>query len=100
MIKLGLDAKLLRGEAGTTGTIVVENVKDVTLSLESGEADVKLRDILLVNFVYITRNWEIVIKVRLICFLCIFIPLAYKHCINAITESSIKTETNSSDTCE
>lgn len=43
MIKLGLDAKLLRGEAGTTGTTVVENVKDVTLSLESGEADVTTR---------------------------------------------------------
>lgn len=43
MIKLGLDAKLLRGEAGTTGATVVENVKDVTLSLESGEADVTTR---------------------------------------------------------
>lgn len=42
-IVLGLNAKLLRGEAGTTATEVVENVKDLTLSLESGEADVTTR---------------------------------------------------------
>lgn len=43
MIKLGLDAKLFRGAAGTTGDTEVENVKDVTISLESGEADVTTR---------------------------------------------------------
>ena len=42
-IKLGLDAKLFRGTAGTQGTIEVTNVKDVSLSLESGEADVTTR---------------------------------------------------------
>ena len=42
-IKLGLDAKLFRGIAGTQGTIEVTNVKDVSLSLESGEADVTTR---------------------------------------------------------
>lgn len=42
-IKLGLDAKLLRGPAGSTGSEEVENVKDLTLSLESGEADVTTR---------------------------------------------------------
>ena len=42
-IQLGLDAKLFRGTAGTQGTIEVTNVKDVSLSLESGEADVTTR---------------------------------------------------------
>ncbi len=42
-IKLGLDAKPFRGTAGTQGTIEVTNVKDVSLSLESGEADVTTR---------------------------------------------------------
>ena len=42
-IKLGLDANLFRGTAGTQGTIEVTNVKDVSLSLESGEADVTTR---------------------------------------------------------
>ena len=42
-IKLGLDAKLFRGIAGSQGTIEVTNVKDVSLSLESGEADVTTR---------------------------------------------------------
>ena len=42
-IKLGLDAKLFRGTAGTQGTIEVTNVKDVSLSLESGKADVTTR---------------------------------------------------------
>ena len=42
-IKLGLDAKLFRGTAGTQGNIEVTNVKDVSLSLESGEADVTTR---------------------------------------------------------
>ena len=42
-IVLGLDAKLFRGEAGTQATIEVTNVKDVSLTLESGEADVTTR---------------------------------------------------------
>ena len=42
-IKLGLDANLVRGTAGTQGNIEVTNVKDVSLSLESGEADVTTR---------------------------------------------------------
>lgn len=42
-IVLGLDAKLFRGTAGTQATIEVTNVKDVSLSLESGEADVTTR---------------------------------------------------------
>lgn len=40
---LGLDAKLLRGAAGATGATEVKNVKDLTLNLESGEADVTTR---------------------------------------------------------
>jgi len=42
-IILGLDAKLLRGTAGSTGNVEVKNVKDLTLNLESGEADVTTR---------------------------------------------------------
>ena len=42
-VVLGLDAKLLRGSAGTTGETEVKNVKDLTLNLESGEADVTTR---------------------------------------------------------
>lgn len=42
-VVLGLNAKLLRGEAGSQGTTEVKNVKDLTLSLESGEADVTTR---------------------------------------------------------
>ncbi len=42
-VVLGLNAKLLRGTAGTTGTTEVKNVKDLTLNLESGEADVTTR---------------------------------------------------------
>jgi len=42
-VVLGLDAKLLRGAAGATGTTEVKNVKDLTLNLESGEADVTTR---------------------------------------------------------
>lgn len=42
-VVLGLNAKLLRGEAGTQGADEVKNVKDLTLSLESGEADVTTR---------------------------------------------------------
>lgn len=42
-IVLGLDAKLLRGTAGQTGATEVKNVKDLTLNMESGEADVTTR---------------------------------------------------------
>ena len=42
-IVLGLDAKLLRGAAGATGATEVKNVKDLTLNLESSEADVTTR---------------------------------------------------------
>lgn len=42
-VVLGLDAKLLRGPAGTAGSTEVKNVKDLTLNLESGEADVTTR---------------------------------------------------------
>ncbi len=42
-IVLGMNAKLFRGEAGSTATEEVKNIKDVTLSLESGEADVTTR---------------------------------------------------------
>ncbi|MGN1121726.1 MAG: phage tail tube protein [Eubacteriales bacterium] len=42
-VVLGLDAKLLRGAAGQTGATEVKNVKDLTLNLESGEADVTTR---------------------------------------------------------
>ena len=42
-IVLGLEAKLLRGTAGATGATEVKNVKDLTLNLESGEADVTTR---------------------------------------------------------
>ena len=38
-IVLGLNAKLLRGNAGSTANTEVKNVKDLTLNLESGEAD-------------------------------------------------------------
>ena len=42
-IVLGLNAKLLRGTAGSTAATEVKNVKDLTLNLESGEADVTTR---------------------------------------------------------
>ena len=42
-VVLGLDAVLYRGTAGTRGTTEVTNVKDLTLNLESGEADVTTR---------------------------------------------------------
>ena len=42
-IVLGLNAKLLRGAAGSTAATEVKNVKDLTLNLESGEADVTTR---------------------------------------------------------
>ena len=41
--KLGLDAKLFHGAAGTTATNEMTNVKDVTLNLESGDADITTR---------------------------------------------------------
>ena len=42
-IALGLDAKLFRGTAGSRAATEVTNVKDLTLNLESGEADVTTR---------------------------------------------------------
>jgi len=42
-IKLGMEAKLYYGAAGATATTGLTNVKDVTLNLESGEADVTTR---------------------------------------------------------
>ena len=39
----GLDAVLMRGTAGSKGTTEVKNVKDLTLNMESGEADVTTR---------------------------------------------------------
>ena len=42
-IVLGLNAKLLRGTAGSTAATEVKNVRDLTLNLESGEADVTTR---------------------------------------------------------
>ena len=36
-IVLGLDAILMRGPAGSTGSTEVKNVKDLTLNLESGD---------------------------------------------------------------
>ena len=42
-IKLGLQAKLYHGAAGSTATTLLGNVKDLTLNLETGEADVTTR---------------------------------------------------------
>lgn len=42
-VVLGLDAVLFRGTAGTRGSTEVTNVKDLTINLESGEADVTTR---------------------------------------------------------
>ena len=42
-IKLGMEAKLCYGPAGSTATTELTNVKDVTLNLETGEADVTTR---------------------------------------------------------
>ena len=41
--KLGLDAKLYHGAAGSTATSEMSNCKDVTLTLETGEADITTR---------------------------------------------------------
>lgn len=42
-IKLGLNCQLYRGEAGSTASILMENVKDVTLNLSTGVADITTR---------------------------------------------------------
>ena len=42
-IRLGMDAKLFHGPAGTTATDELANTRDVTLNLETGEADVTTR---------------------------------------------------------
>ena len=42
-IKLGMEAKLYYGRAGSTANTELNNVKDVTLNLETGEADVTTR---------------------------------------------------------
>lgn len=42
-IVLGLNAKLLRGTAGTTAATEVKNVQDLSVSLESGDADITTR---------------------------------------------------------
>jgi hypothetical protein len=41
--KLGLDAKIFHGAAGQTATTEMTNVTDVTLNLETGEADITTR---------------------------------------------------------
>jgi len=41
--KLGLEAKLFHGAAGATATTEMKNVKDVTLNIESGDADITTR---------------------------------------------------------
>lgn len=43
MYKLGLDAKLYYGEAGAKAATELTNVKDVTLNLETGSADITTR---------------------------------------------------------
>ncbi len=43
MLKLGLEGKLYYGDAGNTATTELKNAKDVTLNLESSEADVTTR---------------------------------------------------------
>lgn len=42
-IRLGMQAKMYYGTAGTRATSEMVNVKDVTLNLEKGEADVTTR---------------------------------------------------------
>jgi predicted secreted protein len=42
-IPLGLDCKLFRGTAGGQATTEIKNCKDVTLNMESGEADITTR---------------------------------------------------------
>ena len=55
-IVLGLDAKLFRGEAGTQATIEVTNVKDVSLTLESGLYDTEDEDFLAFKTAYFTNT--------------------------------------------
>lgn len=43
MIKVGLECKMYRGAAGAIASILVKNIKDVTLNLENEEADVTTR---------------------------------------------------------
>ena len=43
MIKIGLEAKLFYGVAGTQASSEAKNVKDVSLSLEAGAADITTR---------------------------------------------------------
>ena len=40
---LGMNAKLYYGAAGSTASTLMDNVRDVTLTLEAGEADVTTR---------------------------------------------------------
>lgn len=42
-IKLGMECKLYYGAAGSTANTLLANVKDLTLNLEKGEADVTTR---------------------------------------------------------
>lgn len=42
-LKLGMEAKLYYGVAGSTATNEITNVKDLTVNLETGEADVTTR---------------------------------------------------------
>lgn len=42
-IKLGMDAKLYYGTAGTTASSLIDNVKDLTLNLSTQETDVTTR---------------------------------------------------------
>ncbi len=42
-VKLGMNAKLYYGTAGSRATSELRNTKDVTLNLETGEADVTTR---------------------------------------------------------
>lgn len=42
-VVLGLNCKLFRGEAGSTAATEMKNVKDVSCSLETGEADITTR---------------------------------------------------------
>ena len=41
--KLGLDAKIFHGTAGQQASTEMTNVTDVTLNLETGEADITTR---------------------------------------------------------
>lgn len=43
MAILGLDCKLYRGTAGASATTRMNNVKDVTVNMESGDADITTR---------------------------------------------------------